>query len=226
MDRLRAAASPAELPPPRPRAAARLVNVILDPLAAFRDIDASPTWALAFVALTALRFGSLFVFYRPEVSPLKLVAGVLFQVLTVAPAVVVLALGLWAVAKFWRARLSWSSALSVTVHALFAYTLATVLVASIAGAVLPASVEVDLRNPPFTNLAFVAGAQTPAVMRRLLAAADVRVAYAFVLAYLGVAAASSAPGVPAGGRRRAAGAVATGVAVHVLATVGATLARG
>lgn len=226
MERLHADTSTAKLPSPRGRAAARLADVILDPRAAFHDIGASPTWALAFAVLTALRFGSLFAFYRPDVSPLKLVAGVLFQVLTVAPAMLVLALGFWAVAKLWRAPLSWSSALSVTVHALFAYTLVTVLIASIAGALLPASVDVDLRNPPFTNLAFVAGAQTPAVMRRLLALADVRAAYAFALAYVGVAAASSAPGMPAGGRRRAAWVVATSAAVHVLAAVGATLAHG
>lgn len=243
MERLHTAPSAVELTSMRTRAAARLANVIIDPLAAFRGIDVKPTWALAFAALIALRFGSLFAFYRPDASPLKLVAGVLFQMMAVGPAVVVLALGLWTIARLWGVRVSWSSALAVTVHVMFAYTLATVVVASVAGALLPASAEVELRNPPYTNLAFLAGSQTSAVVRRLLAAADVRMVYAFALTYLGVAEASpdraaapaeaspdrasaAAESSPGGHRRRAGRVVVTCVALQVIATIGAALARG
>lgn len=209
--------------PDRTGAAGRIGNVIVDPVAAFRDIGASPTWALAFVTIVALRFVSLIAFYRPDVSPVRLVAGVLFQVITVAPAVIVSGLVLWMAASVWRAGLSWPAAFSVAVHVHVAYTLATVLVASAAGALLPPSVELDLRNPPFTNLEPLARADAP-VARRLLWAADVRMAYAFALTYVGVSAATAS----ADGRRgiRSARIVATCVGTYLAAAMAPVLIRG
>lgn len=201
--------------------AGRLGNVIVDPVVAFREIDTAPTWALAFAALIALRFGSLFAFYRPAVTPLKLVAGIGFQVMSVAPPVLVLTFVLWTVARVWRTELSWPSALSVTVHVMFAYTVLTVLIASVAGALLPESFRVELRNPPFTNLAPLAGGGSSEVVSRLLGAVDVRIAYAFALVYLGVAAV-----LPQGEKRRAIRVVVTCVALHLAVAASAGLVRG
>jgi hypothetical protein len=178
--------------PTRVSALARLANVVVDPRAAFRDVGMAPTWAAAFAALIALRFASLFAFYRPDTNPGKLVVGVLFQIVTVGPLLFLLSLVLWLVGVLWRARMSWATAVSIAVHVLFAYTLATVLVASVAGALLPASVEVDLRSPPFTNLEFLAGSDGNPAVRRLLALVDVRTAYALVLVSIGVGAARRA----------------------------------
>jgi hypothetical protein len=170
----------------------RLANVVVDPGAAFGGISARPVWALAFAALVALRVGSLFVFYQPEASAAKLVAGVLFQVMTLLPLIAVLTTLLWSAAAVWRATLTWPSAWSLTTHVTFAYTLATVAAASAAGAFLPESAEVNLRSPPFTNLAFlVSDADAPA-LHALAAEADIRSAYAAVLAWVGVRAASDA----------------------------------
>src|SRR5262245_47475156 len=130
----------------RPSALARLADVVIDPVAAFRGIDAQPTWGVALLALIAVRFTSVAVFYRPDTTPGKLVAGVLFQVVTLVPFITAMTLLLVIAALVFRVRLSWASAWSVTTHVTFAFTLLTVAIASVAGAVLPESAEVNLRN--------------------------------------------------------------------------------
>ena len=172
----------------------RVIDVVLDPRAAFRDVGSRPTWRIAFLALVVLRFGSLFAFYHPSTTPAKLAGGLLFQLVTILPQVVVVSTLLWVVAALWRARISWASAACVTTHVMLAYTLLTVAVASVAGALLPGSMDVDLRHPPFTNLSSLVGEAAPSWVLRLAMEADVRSLYAIVLATIGVRAASRADG--------------------------------
>ena len=179
-------------------ALARVADIVMDPPAAFRNIDTQPSWGVAFLAIVGLRFASALAFYHPDTTPAKLLAGVLFQVATTLPLVAVTATLLWGVALAWRVRVSWASALCVTTHVAFAYTLCTVAVASVAGALLPDSVQVELRHPPFTNLAYLTDASESPVWHALAAAADVRSLYALVLAWIGVRSASKATALAAG----------------------------
>ena len=170
----------------------RLVEVVVDPPGAFRGIHERPVWAVAFVALVTLRFGSVLAFYQPEITAAKLVAGILFQVVTLMPLIAILATLLRVAAALCRVRLTWPGAWSLTTHVTFAYTLATVAVASVAGALLPASTEVNLRHPPFTNPGFLVSEAHAPVLHALALAADVRSAYAAVLLWLGVRAVTGA----------------------------------
>ena len=167
-------------------ASARLVNLVVDPLAAFRAIGLHPRWALAFVIAIALRFGSLFVFYRPTTTPLKVVAGLLFQLASVTPAVLLASLAVWLAARVWRVGVSWTATFSVITHVYVAYTLATIAFAGVAGALLPQTVDVDLRNPPFTNFASLLGDSTPDVGRSVVRELDVRSVYAVWLLWIGL----------------------------------------
>jgi hypothetical protein len=153
-----------------------------------------------------LRCTSLFAFYQPSATPAKLVVGILFQIVTLAPLLAALALVLWGASRACDVRVRWAVAFDITVHVYFAYTVATVAIASVAGAVLPASADVDLRNPPFTNL----GALAPddSIVRVPLTYMDARSAYALVLVALGLRA-----GVPDARVSRVALAVASGYGV-------------
>jgi hypothetical protein len=184
------------LAPPRGASIAvpRVLDVMLDPRAAFRDVGSRPTWGIALVALVLLRFGSVIAFYHPSTTPAKLAGGLLFQLVTILPQVVMTSTLLWIVAALWRTRISWASAACVTTHVMFAYTLVTVAVASVAGALLPASVDVDLRHPPFMNLSSLVGEAAPQWVLALAMEADMRSLYAIVLAVIGVRAASRADG--------------------------------
>ena len=168
---------------PRSGVWARLANVVIDPVAAFRAVANDPRWLAAFAAVILLRFVSLFVFYQPSATPAKLVVGIVFQIVTTAPLLLALGLILWSCSRVCGVRVTWPVAFAITVHVYFAYTLATVAVASVVGAVLPSSVDVDLRNPPFTNLGELAPADQ-GVLRGLLTWVDVRSAYAFALVIL------------------------------------------
>jgi hypothetical protein len=202
-------------PPARPRGAAlaRVADVLLDPVAAFRGVAINPTWGVAFLALVAVRFGSVLAFYRPDTTPAKLVAGVLFQLLMAFPLVCLTAVLLWALALAWRCGLTWAGAWCVTTHVHFAYTLVTVAIASVAGALTPDTMDVDLRNPPFTNLAFLVSSGDSSVLHALAREADVRSLYASVLAWMGVRGATNAA------PKKAAGVVATYVAIAVTLAV-------
>ena len=200
-------------------ALARVADIVVDPVAAFRDIDTQPAWGVAFLAIVALRFGSLMAFYHPDTTAGKLLAGVLFQVATTLPLIAVTATLLWGVALAWHVRVAWASAWCVTTHVAFAYTLCTVAIASVAGALLPDSVQVELRHPPFTNLAFLTDASESPVWHALATATDVRSFYALVLAWIGVRSASTATG------RASAGVVATCFVVVVVGAVASAAAR-
>ena len=172
-----------------PTALGRLVDVIVDPREAFQRISDRSPWALAFVVVIALRFVSLLVFYQPDVTIPKLIAGVLFQVGTVAPMLLAVATVVWLAAKAWDVHLTWQSAFSVTTHVCVAHTLATIAFASVAGAVLADSADIDLRSPPFSNIAyFVTEDRDP--LGRLLAELDIRSVYGLWLMWLGVRAAA------------------------------------
>jgi hypothetical protein len=164
----------------------RLGNLIVDPVAAFRDVAECPTAGLAFVSLIALRFGSLFLFYQPDVELARLVTGLVFQIVTVWPLTFVLTLLLWTSTLMCGVRAAWSALYCTVVHVVFAHTLLTVAIASVAGALLPASVDVDLRHPPFTNLGSLVGSDGQSVAHALFAEIDVRSAYALLLVWLGV----------------------------------------
>ena len=197
----------------------RLANVVLDPIVGFRGIDRHPTGSVAFLALVALRFGSLLTFYRPDTSPPRLLAGILFQFAMLIPVVTITTTLLWIVAVVWRSRMPWATAWCITTHVMFAYTLLTVACASVAGALLPESTDVDLRHPPFTNIGGLVSASESPILHALAIEADVRSAYAAILAWIGVRAAANVSGVAA------AAVISTCVGVEVLAALLSALLR-
>lgn len=164
----------------------RIGNVIVDPIAAFAQVGTNPTSALAFLALVTLRFTSVLVFYHPDLDPARLAAGIVFQLVTIWPLTLALTLLLWITSRAWRARASWASTYCVTVHVMLAYTLATIAVASVAGAILPENTTVELRHPPFTNLGTLVDGDTNPVENALLVELDYRSAYALGLTVIGV----------------------------------------
>jgi hypothetical protein len=164
--------------------------------------------------------GSLFAFYRPAITPLKLVTGLLFQLVTIAPALLFVALVVWLAARVCRVSVSWTPAFAVVTHVYVAYTLATIAFASVAGAVLPESADVDLRHPPFTNFAMLLDDATPEVIRHLVGEVDVRSAYALLLLWLGLRGAA-----PNAARHGVTGAVATIVVIRVVGVVTLSLLR-
>jgi len=201
-------------------AGARLANLLVDPVSAFRGIGTRPQWGLVFVTALALRVGSLIAFYRPAVTPLKVVAGLLFQLVTIFPAVLFASLVVWLATKVWRVGVSWTPAFAVVMHVYVAYTLATIAFASVAGAVLPESADVDLRHPPFTNFATLLDDATPEVIRGLVGEVDVRSAYALLLLWLGLRGAA-----PNAARHGVLSAVATVVVVRLTGVVTLALLR-
>jgi hypothetical protein len=185
-----------EAEPTRQNSSGRLINLIVDPVSAFRGIADDSRWMLAFAVAVTLRFGSLFVFYRPAVTPMKVAVGLVFQVTTVAPQLLFASALIWTAAKAWGLGVRWKSTFSVTTHVYVAYTLATIAVASVAGAVLPESTEIDLRSPPFTNLAWLVP-ELGGLARRILEEFDIRYAYVLVLLRLGLRGASTSETHPA-----------------------------
>ena len=179
---------------PRWGAGARLVNLVVDPVAAFRGIANDPSWRLAFLAAVGIRFGSLYVWYQPAVTPIKLLGGLLFQVLVVGPTVLLASLVAWLTARVWRVSVAWATAFSILMHVYVAFTFATVAFASVAGALLPESTDVDLRNPPFTNVAPLLSGTDSGVVRALAAEMDVRSVHVVVLLWVGLL--GAAPNAP------------------------------
>ena len=171
---------------PRLGAGARLVNVVVDPADAFRGIACDPSWTLAFLTAVGIRFGSLFVFYQPAATPIKVLGSLLFQVLTVGATVLLSSLVVWSAARAWRVNVAWATAFSILTHVYVAFTLATLAFASAAGALLAQSVEVDLRNPPFTNVTWLVGGTNLEIVRTLAGEIDVRSAYVLLLLWLGL----------------------------------------
>jgi hypothetical protein len=171
-------------------AGARLMNLMVDPGAAFRGIATDPSWVLAFLAAAAIRFASLFIFYQPAVTPTKLIASLLFQILTIASTVLLASLVTWFAAGAWRVGVSWATAFSILMHVYVAFTLVTLAFAGVAGALLPEAVDVDLRNPPFTNLTSLLSGTDSEVFRLLVGEFDVRSAYVLMLLWLGLRSAS------------------------------------
>lgn len=173
----------------------RVLDTFVDPVSAFESAGYRPTWFVAFLFLVFVRFGSVLAFYRPEVSVSKLAAGLLFQLGNVFPLAATATI-LWLVSRAWRACLTYASAWCVSAHVMLAHTLVTVAIASVAGALLPESVDVELRHPPFTNLAFLVDAAARPRLHAMFAELDVRSLYACVLAWIGVRAASSQNALP------------------------------
>ena len=174
----------------RSGAGARLMNLMVDPDAAFRGIAENPSWLLAFLVAVTIRFASLFIFYRPAVTPAKVIAGLLLQLLTVGSTVLLASLVTWFAAGAWRVSVSWATAFSVLTHVYVAFTVVTLAFASVAGVLLPEDADVDLRNPPFTNLTTLMRGTDSEVFRPLVREFDVRSAYVLALLWLGVRSAS------------------------------------
>ena len=194
-----------------PGPVARAVDLVLDPRAAFNAVAARPAWLGTFLIVVALRFGSAFVFYRPDVTAVKLVAGLLFQVVTIGPMLMVAAGLLWVITTAWGARVDWRTAVSIVAHVYLAHTIASIGMASIGGALLPASVDVDPRDPPFTSLRGLAH-ESGSLAARLLGEIDLRSAYAIALLAIAIRAT-----VPQASRGRVVGVIVTCIAIRLLA---------
>lgn len=205
---------------PRSGAGARLVNLVVDPVAAFRGMADDPSWRLAFLAAVGIRFGSLFVFYRPAVTPIKVLGSLLFQVLTVVPTVLLSSLVVWFAARARRIDMAWATVFSILTHIYVAFTLVTVAFASVAGALLTEPADVDLRNPPFTNLTSLVGGTDSEVVPMLAGEMDVRSVYVLVLLWLGLR--GAAPDAP---RSAIAKALLTIVVVRVVGVTAVSLLR-
>jgi hypothetical protein len=205
---------------PRSGAGVRLANLVVDPVDAFRGIACDPSWRLAFLAAVGVRFGSLFVFYEPSVTPIKALGGLLLQVLTVGPTVLLSSLVVWLVARVWRVNVAWATAFSILMHVYVAFTLATLAFSSVAGALLTESADVDLRNPPFTNLTSLVGGTDSDVVRTLAGEMDVRSTYVLVLLWLGLR--GAAPDAP---RSAIARALLTIAVVRVVGVTAVSLLR-
>lgn len=212
------ASTPATVSNGHQGAIARLVDVVVDPRAAFQSIAERPAWLAVLLVIVAVRFASVFAFYRPDTTPAKLVAGVAFQLATVVPVVLVSSGLLWLTSRFWSIRLRWAVAFSIVLHVYAAYTVATIAVASVAGALLPASVDVDLRSPPFTDLRALVDVSASPALGRILGELDARSLYACGLVALGVAAADRGAS-----RIRIAGVVLSCFAVRVAGVTWAAL---
>jgi hypothetical protein len=192
---------------------AGVANVIIDPITWARGLARQPRWAVALACIVVVRFAGLVAFYGPSVSVGGVVAGVAFQVMTIVPAVVAVAFLFWTAALLCRTRLSWPVAFAIVTHVYFAHALVTTAIASVAGALLPATVDVDLRAPPFTNLGGLVLADSSggtAIAR----AVDIRSVYAVGLAAIAIRAAS-----PTAGWRRAWWAPAACFAVALLLAI-------
>jgi len=168
----------------------RLVDLIIDPRRAFHGIAHRAPWFVAFIMAVALRFASVLVFYHPTITIGKLIAGIVFQVGSVAPPTLFGSLVVWLAARVWGLHVRWRVLFSIVTHVYVAYTLATIAVASVAGAILPDSADVDLRNPPFVGLAPLVSDAANGLARVLVAELDLRAAYAAVLLWLGLRGAS------------------------------------
>jgi hypothetical protein len=114
------------------------------------------------------------------------IAGLLVQILTVASTVLLASLVTWLAAGAWRVGVSWATAFSILMHAYVAFTLITLAFACVAGALLPEDGDVDLRNPPFTNLTSLLSGTGSAGFRPLAGEFDVRSAYVLALLWLGL----------------------------------------
>ena len=206
--------TPPIVPGGAPGAFARVVDVVVDPRAAFRAIATRPAWTTALLVLVGIRFASLFLFYQPDTTPGKLVMGVAYQFATIIPMLLAAAALLWASCRAWSLSLGWSVAVSIAVHVTLAYTAATIAIASVAGAVLPASVDVDLREPPFVNFSALVDPNASRVLTRGLGEIDIRSAYATALVALGLRSA-----IPTASRARVVAATATCVVARVVAVL-------
>lgn len=203
--------TPAIAPDGRPGAIARVVDVVVDPRAAFREIAEKPSWLAALLTVVVVRLISLFAFYQPDASPGKLLAGIAFQFATITPMLLAATTLLWVSGHVWGVGFGWRSGFSIAVHVYLAYTIVTIAVASVAAATLPASVEVDLREPPFVNLRDLADPAQSPTLARLLGEADVRSVYALILVAVGITAAH-----PSASTARIVGVVASCFAVRVM----------
>jgi hypothetical protein len=164
----------------------RLVYLLIDPARAFDGIVHYAPWLSALITAVALRFASLLVFYHPTMTIGKLVAGMVFQIGTVAPRILLGSLVVGFVARVWDLRIRWRALFSIITHVYVAYTFATIAVVSVAGAVLSDSAELDLRNPPFVSVAALVPDAASTLVRRIAAEFDLRAAYAAVLLWLGL----------------------------------------
>jgi len=138
----------------------------------------------------------------------------------VAPTVLLSSLVVWLVARVWRVNVAWATAFSILMHVYVAFTLATLAFSSVAGALLTESVDVDLRNPPFTNLTWLVGGTDSDVVRTLAGEMDVRSTYVLVLLWLGLR--GAAPDAP---RSAIARALLTIAVVRVVGVTAVSLLR-
>lgn len=164
----------------------RLIDLIIDPARAFHGIAHHAPWFAAFMTAVALRFASLLVFYHPTMTIGKIVTGIVFQIGTVAAPILFGSLVVGFVARVLSLRVRWRVLFSIITHVYVAYTLVTIAVVSVAGAVLPDSADLDLRNPPFVNLAALVPDAASTLLRRVVAEIDLRAAYAAALLWLGL----------------------------------------
>ena len=154
-------------------AGARLVNLVVDPVAAFRGIADDPSWSTRLARRCR----------HPIRQPLHLLRASrhanqgawrpALPVLTVGPTVLLASLVAWLTARAWRVSVAWTTAFSIVIRVQVAFTLATVGFASVAGALLPEYANVDLRNPPFTNMTALLGGMDSEAIRTLAGEIDV-----------------------------------------------------
>ena len=125
---------------------------------------------------------------------MSLPGAVLLARLRSVPTVLLSSLVVWFAARGRRINVAWATVFSILTHVYVAFTLATVAFASVAGALLTDAGDVNLRNPPFTNLSSLVRGKESAVVPTLAGEMDVRSGYVLVLLWLGLR--GAAPDAP------------------------------
>jgi hypothetical protein len=201
-----------------PSRLARLLDAIVDPVHAFRGLDERPTWVAPFAAAVLLHVSAVFVFYRPEVTMVKVAGTAVLQSLSTIWMLFVWCAVVWGAARVWNVDVSWSATFAVVSHVHVVNTLVTLAVASVMGTLLPESMLIDIQHLPYTNLGFLADGTTHLTLHRLAAQLDARAVYSLILLWLGLHAIA-----PLATRSRLRAVVATFAAVRLSTVAAAAL---
>ncbi len=162
-----------------------LVDIVLDPPAAFMAIAAGASWIPPVFVLTALRVAQDFIFYHPSREPVKVLLTILFDAASVCLPLAIISLCLRLVVALLNAhplpgRLFPLVAYCAMVDQLLVWTAAMIHRAVHTGRV------VTPRDQPYTNLAWLVREEEHRVLHHVLQAFDAGTAVFLVLLAFGL----------------------------------------
>jgi hypothetical protein len=162
-----------------------LLNVLVDPLEAFRRINNTPSWAFALLAIGLLKLVKLFVFYAPSANPGKVALSFLSELLPTIVSISVAAIGVVALIGLMHGGAAFQKIFAILSHTFFAYVVVTFVWGLLEFAFIPGFEGVP-GSPRYSNLGFLVPSDSFAI-HQLFSAVDVIIAYHLVLIALGVA---------------------------------------